>query len=127
MQVAPGNLGDDLNARDRSRDFDPPGHEPADRKRIQRPKGPPADRLEDRSHMSLRRGIKPPSRPPPWIIDTESLSRCNRPAAGSVRDMKIVWPLLDSLRDYVHFAQRNQANSLIELNNSDRSGNPLRM
>jgi hypothetical protein len=41
--------------------------------------------------------------------------------------MKIVWPLLDSLRDYVHFSQRNQTNSLIELNNSDRSGNLLRL
>jgi hypothetical protein len=29
---------------------------------------------------------------------------------------------MDSLRDYVHFAQRNRTNSLIRLNNSDRSG-----
>jgi hypothetical protein len=30
---------------------------------------------------------------------------------------------MDRLRDYVHFAQGNQTNSLIELNNNDRSGN----
>jgi hypothetical protein len=30
---------------------------------------------------------------------------------------------MDRLRDYVHFAQRNQTNSLIELNNSDSPGN----
>ena len=33
---------------------------------------------------------------------------------------------MDSLRDYVQLAQRNQTNSLIELNNSDRSGNTVR-
>jgi hypothetical protein len=32
-------------------------------------------------------------------------------------------PPMDRLRDYVHFAQRNRTNSLIELNNSDRPGN----
>jgi hypothetical protein len=34
---------------------------------------------------------------------------------------------MDSLRDNVHFARGYQTNSLIELNNSDRSGNPLRL
>jgi hypothetical protein len=33
---------------------------------------------------------------------------------------------MDRLREYVHFAQRNQANALIELNNTDRSGTPSR-
>jgi len=32
---------------------------------------------------------------------------------------------MDSLRDNVHFAQEYQTNSLIELNNSDRSGNAV--
>jgi hypothetical protein len=32
---------------------------------------------------------------------------------------------VDSLRDYVHFAQRNRTNSLIGLNNSDKPGNPV--
>jgi len=41
-----------------------------------------------------------------------------------VQDTKIARPPVDSLRDYVHFAQRNQTNSLIELTNSYRSGNP---
>jgi hypothetical protein len=30
---------------------------------------------------------------------------------------------MDRLHDYVHFAQRNPINSLIELNNSDNFGN----
>jgi len=41
------------------------------------------------------------------------------------RNAKIARPPMDRLRDYVHFAQRNQTNSLIELNNSDRSGNSI--
>jgi hypothetical protein len=32
---------------------------------------------------------------------------------------------MDSLHDYVHFAQRNRTNSLIGLNNSDKSGKCL--
>ncbi|MBU6464689.1 MAG: hypothetical protein KGL35_27995 [Bradyrhizobium sp.] len=40
-----------------------------------------------------------------------------------VQDAKIAPLPLDSLRD-VYFAQRDQTNSLIDLDNSDRPGNP---
>lgn len=42
------------------------------------------------------------------------------------RNAKIAPPPMDRLHEYVHFAQRNQTNALIELNNTDRSGTPSR-
>jgi hypothetical protein len=44
-----------------------------------------------------------------------------RATARHARDAKIAEPPMDRSRDYVHFAPRNQTNSLIGLNNT--SGN----
>jgi hypothetical protein len=73
--------------------------------------------------VSLLRGIKPPDRPP-WIINPGAYHGGILPV-GHARNAKIARPPIDRLRDDVHFAQRNQTNSLIELNNSDRSGNTV--
>ena len=48
-----GNLGDDLNPRDRTCDVDLPGHEPTDRECVERSQGPPTNGLEHRSKMGL--------------------------------------------------------------------------
>ena len=53
VKVIPGNFGSDLKGSDRSRDFYPARHEPADREGIERSKGPPTDGLEDRPRMCL--------------------------------------------------------------------------
>lgn len=53
VKVIPGNFGRDLEAGDRSGDFNPARHEPADREGIERSHGPPTDGFEDRPRMRL--------------------------------------------------------------------------
>lgn len=53
VKVIPGDFGRDLKGGDRSGDFDPARHEPADREGIERSKGPPTDGFEDRPRMCL--------------------------------------------------------------------------
>src|ERR1700733_14050328 len=53
MKIIPEDLGYDLEAGDRSRDLDPAGQEPADRKGVERAQRPPADRFQNRPRMCL--------------------------------------------------------------------------
>jgi len=53
VKVIPGNFSRDLEAGDRSGNFHPARHEPADREGIERSQGPPTDGLEDRPRMCL--------------------------------------------------------------------------
>jgi hypothetical protein len=53
VQIVPNNFGDDLEASDRSRNFDPAREKPTDRKRVERSQRPPADGLENRAQMCL--------------------------------------------------------------------------
>jgi hypothetical protein len=48
--------------------------------------------------------------------------RSARGTARHARNAKIAGSQMDRIGDYVHFAERNQTNSLIELNNGDASG-----
>jgi hypothetical protein len=48
VEIVPRDLGHDLKSRDRARDFDASGKEPADRKCVEGSKGTPADGLENR-------------------------------------------------------------------------------
>jgi hypothetical protein len=53
MQIVPRYLGHDLKTGNRSRDFNPARHEPADRKCIERPQRPPTDGFENGPRMCL--------------------------------------------------------------------------
>jgi hypothetical protein len=60
------------------------------------------------------------------LILSRSACHANRAAAGHARYVKIMQPPMDRLRDYVHFAPRNQTSPLIRLNYRDTSGNDCR-
>src|SRR5258708_1122603 len=53
VKVIPGDLGCDLEGGNRARDLDPPREKPADRKRVERPQGPPTDGFKDRPGVCL--------------------------------------------------------------------------
>jgi hypothetical protein len=64
--------------------------------------------------VSLLRGTKPPDKPPLGIIDATAYHGAIGPVRHALH-AQIARPPMDSRRDYVHFAQRNHTNSLIEL------------